>query len=103
MGMKGRSLVSLFVAEGGTIGLMGGIAGVGLGGVLNYLLSVHGLDLKVFTSVSIPLEDSILYAQFSWSMLVSSLFLGVTVAVAASLYPSYMATRLQPAEVLRDA
>jgi len=86
MGAENGRIASLFLAEAGIMGMVGGILGYAVGLVLAYFIG-----LSVFNSQVMP------------SLLVFPVALGIGVGVAllASLLPVRRATKVEPAVVLR--
>jgi lipoprotein-releasing system permease protein len=105
MGAPGRSIMRIFVFEGLIIGLFGTIIGV-LGGLLvalnleqivNFVQRVTGFEL---------FSKDVYYLDRFPSQVVPSdvLLISVTailISFVATLYPSWQASRMAPAEALR--
>jgi len=93
------SLMLIFVIEGAVIGLIGAIAGVGLG----YVLCVIGNHYKV---VSLPADvysiSNVPLIPKPSEMIVAAL-VAFVLSVLATIYPARAASRLRPVEALRDS
>lgn len=103
MGMTGREVLALFVLEGGLIGLVGGAIGAAVAGVMSWYWSVNGIDLSAALQeqgTQLPIS-TMLYLEFSEAALAGAVLFGVLVAMAASVYPAWVAARLSPAEAVR--
>jgi lipoprotein-releasing system permease protein len=97
MGAKNGALLRAFLYQGGIIGLLGTVVGLGLGYVVCKLLTVYGLPLdpKVYFISRLPvqlrLEDFVWVGVFA-----------VLVCLFATVWPAQYAARLRPAEAFRD-
>jgi lipoprotein-releasing system permease protein len=105
LGATPRSIMGIFIVQGATSGVIGTVAGV-LGG----LLVAYNID------VIVPAIESVLHVSFlpSSVYLISRMpsdpqqgdivpiaIISLVLAFLATLYPSWRASRLQPAEALR--
>ena len=93
------SLMLIFVIEGAVIGLIGAIAGVGLGYVLCMIgnhYQVVSLPADVYSISNVPLIPK------PSEMIVAAL-VAFVLSVLATIYPARAASRLRPVEALRDS
>ncbi|ROO32754.1 lipoprotein-releasing ABC transporter permease subunit [Salinisphaera japonica] len=105
LGMKPRSVMTIFITQGMLIGVIGTIIGV----VLGVLLSVNMVHIVPFVEsvlhTSLFSADvyyiSQLKGELHWHDVwqISALALGL--AFLSTLYPAWRAARIQPAEALR--
>jgi putative ABC transport system permease protein len=86
MGAENGRIASLFLAEAGIMGVVGGILGYTVGLILAYFIGLSVFDSQVMPSL--------------WVLPVA-LGIGVGVALLASLLPVRRATKVEPAVVLR--
>lgn len=96
LGATDPSVVSIFVAQGFFLGVVGTILGVAHGLVACYLGNLYGVPLnpEVYYIDRLPIHVE--------SLAVTAVTLaGVAISVVATLYPAAMAARLQPMEGLR--
>jgi ABC-type lipoprotein release transport system permease subunit len=104
LGMKGRQVMLLFLMEGTLIGVLGAALGCLVGWVLLWLVGRVGIDLSYASGMGgdvVALLGDRLYPATTLS---ATAIRGVTVvfiAALASLYPAWLASRKQPADVLR--
>jgi putative ABC transport system permease protein len=96
LGMKSRTVLTIFLGESVIIGLMGAVVGVVLGWILaNITASVLGSG--VFGGGGGFTITPLLTPQ----VLVGALAFGVGVSVIFALYPAWRASKLKPVEALR--
>lgn len=105
LGASPRSIMKIFIVQGALIGLVGSMLGVG-GGILltlnidtvvpfiERMLGMHFLSKDVYFISELPSDlqrgDVLIVACFSF-----------LISLLATLYPSWRASRTQPAEALR--
>lgn len=96
IGYKRRHILTLFLMESATIGLLGGVSGVtvGVAGVL--ALRQVGLRFS-FPGTRVPF---IIQPFVTWDFVLFVLFLACLSALVAAIYPSYRASRLSPVRAL---
>lgn len=105
LGASPRSIMGVFMIQGALAGVMGTFGGLGLG-----LLIAHNLD------VIVPFIERLLHTTFlpasiyvishmpsdpQWADIVPITVTSLILAFVATLYPSWRASRVQPAEALR--
>jgi putative ABC transport system permease protein len=102
MGFTRREVLSMFVAEGMTLGLIGSIAGTVLGTLISTILHFHGIDFtKALSSVNMPM-DNVVYFTISIGGLVQAMAIGTIVSALVSLVPSLQAARMNPVEAIKS-
>lgn len=105
MGVAPRGILAVFLTQGALIGLLGTLAGVGLGILLagNVEMLVHGLehilgtrfmDPKVYFMSDLPSQVRV---GDVWKVAVTAF----AMCCLSTLYPAWRAARTQPAEALR--
>ncbi|EKA5635683.1 lipoprotein-releasing ABC transporter permease subunit LolC [Vibrio navarrensis] len=96
-GMSQRHIITIFMVQGASSGVIGALVGGGAGVLLslnlNSLLNAAGVALFTFGG-SLPVV--IQPWQIFWVIL-----LAVLLSLVATLYPSYRASSVKPAEALR--
>ena len=94
IGAKRRDILIIFLLQGMIIGSIG--AGVGTAAGLGY--TFYAKETKMSFNNSLPLEVS-----YDWENIIQTALTSFALAMVASLYPSYRATKLQPVEAMRNA
>lgn len=101
MGMNRAGVIGLFIAEGGAMGLVGGLIGASIGGFLSWRWSTVGISLGDLKNAGNVSFSSMLYTQFSEVSVVSAVLFGVLIAVLGSIWPAVSASSMQPADAVR--
>jgi putative ABC transport system permease protein len=96
LGMKSRTVLTIFLGESVIIGLMGAIVGIVLGWVLANI-TARVLGSGVFGGGGGFTITPLLTPE----VLVGALAFGVGVSVVFALYPAWRASKLKPVEALR--
>src|SRR5271170_7533579 len=96
LGATDRDVRSLFFAEAGAMGLLGGIAGVTLGWLI-------GAALTWGTGIYLRQQDlpSAKISYVPWWLALSAIAFATVVSLLAGLYPAARASRLNPVDALR--
>jgi ABC-type lipoprotein release transport system permease subunit len=103
LGMKGRQILTMFLLEAGTLGIVGIVLGILLGSLGVLYLATVGLDVGVeagVASTSFALSSTI-YARFAPSAMAGLSIAGLVITLLASLYPAWFAARMEPIDALR--
>ena len=96
LGMKSRTVLTIFLGESVIIGLMGAIIGIVLGWILANV-TARVLDSGVFGGGGGFTITPLLTPE----VLIGALAFGVGVSVIFALYPAWRASKLKPVEALR--
>jgi putative ABC transport system permease protein len=104
LGMKGRTVLLIFLGEASIIGLMGGAIGIGLGWGLAEIFArvgfaaMRGGQPGNQGGVTIAME---IVPILTPTVLFGALAFGLVVSVIFGLYPAWRASKLKPVEALR--
>ncbi len=93
IGAKRKDILIIFIFQGMIIGAIG--AGVGTAAGLGY--TFYAKETKMSFNNSLPLE-----VTYNWEKIVQTALTSFVLAIFASLYPSYRATKLLPVEAIRS-
>jgi len=104
LGMKGRQIMTMFVMEAATLGVIGIILGILLGSLGVYYLATEGWyigeELATAATAEVAYGDTV-YARFSVSDTVSLSIAELVITLVAALYPAWFAARMEPIDALR--
>ena len=92
IGAKRKDILIIFIFQGMIIGAIG--AGVGTAAGLGY--TFYAKETKMSFAGSLELEVS-----YNWEKIIQTALMSFSLAIIASLYPSYRATKLLPVEAMR--
>jgi putative ABC transport system permease protein len=98
LGTRRRRVVGMFVLEGMTLGVLGGLVGVALGVALARAISAIGIELPPPPGSTRGFTVQILVVP---AVLLDAFRLSIVTATLASLYPAWRAARLDVVEALR--
>jgi ABC-type lipoprotein release transport system permease subunit len=102
IGLKPGNIATLFVLEGGMMGLVGLALGVVLGLLTNLAMSSVGLDFSAFGSMTTytALISGRIYSTLGTERLASHALLVLIICLVASLWPAHEASLQEPAKSL---
>lgn len=92
IGAKRKDILIIFLLQGVIIGAIGAGVGTALG--LSY--TIYAKETKMQWEGSLALEVS-----YQWQKTIQTALMAFALAIVASIYPSYRATKLQPIEAMR--
>ena len=96
LGAADSDVQKLFFVEAGVMGFFGGVFGVLFGWLLGHAVT-FGTNTYLARQNLNPIELS----SVPWWLVVSALFFGILVSLAAGLYPASRAAKLNPVDALR--
>ncbi len=100
LGMTSRRITMLFLAESIMLALGGVVLGLVIGGALVGYATEFGIRIGDIGMTGIMLGETI-YAQLNLSDIVVLSITALLVTIVASLYPAWLASRLEPVDALR--
>ncbi len=102
MGLRPGQISLLFLLEGAMMGLVGLVFGVGLGLLLNGILSKVGMDFSAFTSMTeyTALITGQVYTTLGVDKLLGRSLTVIIISLLASFIPAREAAQNEPAESL---
>ena len=92
IGAKRKDILLIFLFQGIIIGIIG--ASVGTAAGLGY--TAYAKETKMSWNNSLPLEVS-----YNWEKIIQTALTSFGLAIIASIYPAYRATKLLPVEAMR--
>ncbi|MDM0043420.1 lipoprotein-releasing ABC transporter permease subunit [Variovorax dokdonensis] len=105
LGSSPKSIMGVFVVQGAMVGVIGTLAGLGLGLLVAYNIDVIVPALERLFHASFLPKDIYLINRMpsdpQSSDIVPITVISLVLAFAATLYPSWRASRVNPAEALR--
>ena len=99
VGSSNGDVLRMFMVEAGMIGLLGGVVGVLAGWGLGLLLNV--LIIDYMKSEQIPMLMEAPFFVVTWELVAGALVFSTLVGILAGLYPAFRAARLDPLAALR--
>ena len=102
MGLKPRQIAATFILEGTMIGVVGVIAGIGMGLMINLSLGQVGMDYSQFAGMTeyMALISGKIYPTLGVSKLFGRATVVLIIAALAALIPALIAARREPSEAL---
>ena len=105
LGSSPRSIMKIFIVQGALVGIMGTLAGVALGVLVALNVGVIVPFIERLFGVQFLSKDiyliSTLPSDLRWPDVLAIGGVAVLLAFVATIYPSYAASRVKPAEALR--
>ncbi len=103
LGMRSNQIVLLFTMESAIVSAIGSFIGTIIGGGIDLLLSIIGIDFNALSGGGLGLViTNIVYPRFNFSILFQSFMFGVIVASAIAYIPARRSAKIEPVEALRS-
>ncbi|MCF8008413.1 MAG: FtsX-like permease family protein [Halanaerobiales bacterium] len=104
LGLKKKEILTMFIIEGTTMGIIGSFLGSIAGGALTRYLSIYGID---YTRALQGIEgellvNPILYPVYNINNIVFGFILGVIITTITCIIPARRAAKLEPNDALRN-
>lgn len=99
LGARRTSVMYLFLIEGGVVGAIGAVCGAVVGLIVCFVANYYklvSLPADVYSISNVPLIAG-------FREVVLSALLAFVLSILATIYPALVASRMRPAETLRDA
>jgi lipoprotein-releasing system permease protein len=94
IGAKRKDVLLVFIFQGMVIGAIG----AGLGTVMGVAYTAYAKETHMQFQGSLPLE-----VKYNWASIMQTDIMAFALAIIASIYPAYKATKLEPVEAMRVA
>jgi len=96
VGASNKDVKKIFFFEAGVIGFLGGVLGLALGWSVSML--INQIVNHILAKQGVP---HIEYFSFPWWLCVGAILFSILVSLAAGIYPTVRATRVDPVVALR--
>ena len=96
VGATSGDVKKIFFFESGVIGFMGGLAGLGLGGTVSVVINL--VVNMILARQDVPHMD---YFRYPWWLSGGAIIFSILVSLAAGIYPTMRAARVDPVVALR--
>jgi lipoprotein-releasing system permease protein len=93
IGAKRKDILIIFIIQGMLIGVIGAAVGTSVG--LSF--TFYAKETHMAFAGSIPLE-----VVYDWASISQTALMSFSLAMIASIYPAYRATKLSPVEAMRS-
>ncbi len=106
LGLEGRGIVRMVLAEGVVLGLTGSAIGIAIGTLLGLYQSRYGMDFSSMMGEGGQefggiLIEPIIYTGWDWPRVGAIAAIMCVVVIAASIYPTLHALKIRPADAMR--
>ena len=98
LGSKRTGILSQFVTEGGLLGVFGGVLGIVIGYGIAWLISAVGIPMPAPPGMAFGYRAEIMVTL---PIVLQAFVLAVVTTLAATLYPAWMASRMNIVDALR--
>jgi putative ABC transport system permease protein len=96
VGASDRDVKKIFLFESGTIGFLGGVFGLILGWIVSMIINL--IINSIASREGVPYVN---YFSFPWWLCIGAIIFSILVSLAAGIYPTVRAARVDPVVALR--
>ena len=100
IGMRGRRIMAMFLAESSLLAVGGIIIGLILGGLVIAYFTRYGIFIGDFGITGVLFSDTI-HTKLTLKDTINLTILALVVTLLAGLYPAILAARMEPVQALR--
>jgi ABC-type antimicrobial peptide transport system permease subunit len=100
IGMKGRQIMALFLAESSLLAVGGIVMGLAIGIAGISLLAHYGFNITKMGLTGLLVSNTI-YPVLTLNDTINLTIMAFVVTILAGLYPAIMAARMEPVDALR--
>jgi ABC-type lipoprotein release transport system permease subunit len=100
IGMQRPSVLLMFVLEGLILGFFGALLGILIGGSISLFFTLNGIYIGP-SVISLFLVNNSLYFKITLGSVLIIMVAVILIAVLASIYPSYRASRMKPVTAIQ--
>ena len=100
LGMKGRRIMAMFLAESSLLAVGGIIMGLILGVLFVTLFNIKGFDIGGM-GITGMLLSNVIYAELTIKDTINLTITALIMTLLAGLYPAWMASHMEPVDALR--
>jgi lipoprotein-releasing system permease protein len=105
LGASPTSIMKIFMVQGGLVGILGALIGVGSGVLVALNIDVIVPFIERILGIEFLSKDiymiSTLPSELRWNDVSTIAIISISLAFLATIYPSWRASRVKPAEALR--
>jgi len=103
LGMKSRTVLTIFISEAVIIGLLGAIFGIGLGWLLANIAAriFTGGGFAAATGQNATSGGFVINPVLTPTVMLGAFGFGIAVSVVFAIYPAWRASKLKPVDALR--
>ncbi len=110
LGFKNHNIISMIFVEAFCIGTIGSVIGGLIGGGISAVLEKTGIPIakmvgpEIWDKIDMPLPfyGQVVYPDFNFNILISSIIFGIFITLLAVVYPAYKSSKMLPVDAFRS-